>query len=102
MEDREKLKAELLEELRKEYTLIPIKERAFSVRDIIEKYEDNICKTCDIVPTWNNKQSIGNALRKVMCLHFKCSDLKAVDVNERVQFREELERFIKEYIIGER
>ena len=42
MEDREKLKQELLEELKKEYQLIPIKEARFSVSDIIEKYINKI------------------------------------------------------------
>ena len=43
MNDRDKIKQELLEELKKEYQLVPIKEAKFTVSDILNKYYDDIC-----------------------------------------------------------
>jgi hypothetical protein len=100
MDDKEKLKQELLEELKKEYTLTPIKEKQFSVSDILDKYIDDICIECGIPDTWSNKQGIFQAIRKVVCLHFKTYQLKYINPNDRVNFREETERFIKEYILN--
>ncbi len=99
MEDREKLKQELLEELKKEYQLIPIKEARFSVSDIIEKYINKICLKLDIPNTWQNKESIGNGIRKAVSLHFGCFNTKDLKSEQRKEFREEMERFIKEYIL---
>ena len=48
MDEREKMKQELMEELKKEYQLIPIKEARFTVADIIDKYSEKICNKLDI------------------------------------------------------
>ena len=102
MEDREKLKEELLEELKLEYRLIPIKEKAFVVKDITDKYNDKICQKCDIENNYKNIQSINNGIRKAVALHLGFGSIKDInELKDRQAYRTELERFIKEYILQE-
>lgn len=100
MEDREKIKQELLEELKKEYQLVPIKEARFTVSDILDKYYDDICIKNNIHRMWQTENQIGTAIRKCIALHFGINNLADVKNDLRVQIREETERFIKEYILG--
>ena len=99
MEDREKIKQELLEELKKEYQLVPLKAKQFTVADIFEKYDKEICKKIDIPDIYNNKMIIENALRKVVAMHFGVFNIKDLPVEKRTEYREELEKFIREYIL---
>lgn len=101
MDEREKMKQELMEELKKEYQLIPIKEARFTVADIIDKYSEKICNKLDIPNIWDNKQSIRNGIRKVVSMHFGYFNTKNIKKEQRNEYREEMERFIKEYILNE-
>ena len=99
MDEREKLKQELLEELKKEYQLLPIKAARFSVMDILEKYHEEICKRIDVPNDWSNRQIIDNAIRKVVSMHFGIANVKDLPIEKRSEYREELEKFIKDYLL---
>lgn len=98
--DKEAIKQELLEELKKEYKLIPIKEARLDVSDILQKYYDDISIKIDIPLDWNMKQTIAQALRKTVCMHFGYNQLKDIPGDKRNDYRIELDRFINEYILG--
>lgn len=100
MEDREKIKQELLEELKREYQLVPIKEARFTVSDILNKYYDDICIKNNIHRDWQTENQVGTAIRKCIALHFGVNNLINVSTDLRTEIREETERFIKEYILG--
>lgn len=100
MEDKEKIKQELLEELKKEYKLIPIKEARFTVKDILDKYMNDILVKLNANNMWSTKQSIENAIRKIVAMHFGYENLSNVKTEDRIKIREEIENFIKEYILG--
>ena len=99
MEDREKIKQELLEELKKEYQLVPLKSKQFTVTDIFEKYNKDICEKLDIENSWQHTNVIGNSIRKTVCFKFGVFNVKDLPVEKRQEYREELEKFIKEYIL---
>lgn len=98
--DKEELKKELLDELKKEYKLIPIKEAPLNVSDILDKYYDDISIKIDVPLDWNAKQGIAQAIRKVVCMHFGYAQMKYVPQTMKNDFRLEFEKFIKEYILG--
>lgn len=98
--DREALKKELLEELKAEYKLIPIKEAPLNVSDILDKHYDAIGTKIGITLNWSLKNSVGQALRKVVCIHFGYNQLKDIPSDKRNNYRLELDRFINEYILG--
>lgn len=98
--NRDELKQELLEELKKEYKLIPIKEAHLSVSDILDKYYDDISIQIGITLDWSLQNSIAQALRKVVCMHFGYNQLKEIPADKRNDYRLELDRFIREYILG--
>ena len=100
MEEREKIKQELLEELKKEYQLVPIKEERFTVSDILNKYYDDICIKNNLDREWQTENQIGTAIRKCIALHFGINNLTSVRADLRADVRAETERFIKEYILG--
>lgn len=100
MEERERIKQELLEELRKEYQLVPIKEAKFTVGDILNKYYDDICIKNNSHRDYNNEQTIGSAIRKCVALHLGINNLQNVTKEMHTLAREETEKFIKEYILG--
>lgn len=97
----EKLKEKLLEELRKEYsvTLKPLKEKQFSVGDILEKYHEKICSKIKVENDWQHNAAIDNCIRKVMCLGYGVWNTKDLPLDKRTQFREDLEIFIKQFIL---
>lgn len=97
----EDTKQKLLEELRKEYRveLKPLKSAPFSVRDILNKYFEEICERIDIPNNWSSQESIGNAIRKVMCFRYRTNSLKEINPEDREQFREDTEKFITEFIL---
>ena len=99
----EETKQRLLEELRKEYsvTLKPLKEKQFSVADILTEYYDEICSKVGVDSGWKYTETIGCAIRKVMCFNYGVWNVKEVPVDKRTQFREDLEKFIKEFILKE-
>ena len=99
----EETKQKLLEELRKEYRvdLKPLKDAAFSVRDILEKYYEKICDRIDMPNTWKTQEQIGCAIRKVMCFKYGVNTLKEIHPEDREQFRVDFENFIKKFILGE-
>lgn len=96
VDEREKIKQELLEELKKEYQLVPIKEAKFTVSDILNKYYNDICIKNNLHREWQTENQIGTAIRKCIALHFGINNLTSV----RADLRAETERFIKEYILG--
>ena len=98
--DKEKLKQQLLEELKKEYKLIPIKDAKLDVSDILNKYYDDIGIKIGINLDWSLKNGVANALRKTVCMHFGYNQLKDIPADKRNEFRLELDRFINEYILG--
>ena len=99
MNEREKLKQEILEELKKEYVLTPIVNKQFTVSDILDKYYEEICNTIKMPNNWQTKNSIGVAIRKVISLHFGEFNLKDIPVDKRAEVREELESFIRVYLL---
>ena len=100
MNEREKIKQELLEELKKEYQLVPIKDVRFTVSDILNKYYDDICIKNNLDREWQTENQIGTAIRKCIALHFGINNLTSVRADLRADVRAETERFIKEYILG--
>lgn len=98
MKDKEMLKLELLEELKKEYKLVPIKEPKFQVKYILDKYIEEICIKRK---NYENKDMVQQSIRQIVCLHFGYNNLNNVPKDKRSEFIEELERFIKEYILCE-
>lgn len=100
MNEREKIKQELLEELKKEYQLVPIKDVRFTVSDILNKYYDDICIKNNLNREWQTENQIGTAIRKCIALHFGINNLTSVRADLRADVRAETERFIKEYILG--
>lgn len=100
VDEREKIKQELLEELKKEYQLVPIKEAKFTVSDILNKYYDDICIKNNLHREWQTENQIGTAIRKCIALHFGINNLTSVRADLREDVRAETERFIKEYILG--
>lgn len=105
MEDREKLKQELLEELKTEYIMTPIKEKALIVNDITKKYERQLKNKFCVVMKENRRDSMSailSAIRKVVALHLGFYTIRDIeDLKDRQAYRTELERFTKEYILGE-
>lgn len=100
VDEREKIKQELLEELKKEYQLVPIKEAKFTVSDILNKYYDDIYIKNNLHREWQTENQIGTAIRKCIALHFGINNLTSVRADLRADVRAETERFIKEYILG--
>lgn len=98
--NKEEIKQELLEELKKQYKLVPIKEARLEVSDILEKYYDDIAIKINTRLDWSMKQSVVQALRKTVCMHFGYNQLKDIPKDKRNAYRLELERFINEYILG--
>lgn len=98
--DKEKLKQELLEELKQEYKLTPIKEAPLSVNDILDKYWDDIGIKIGITLDYSLKVSVGHSLRKAVCMHLGYNQMKDIPKNKYDDYRLELDRFIREYILG--
>lgn len=106
----QKTKQELLEELRKEYTvtLKPLTESQFSVKDIIDKYwgefEHLVRGTqSETWTSWkkhNAEEQFGASIRRVMCLKYGVWNIREIPYEDRAQFRADLEKFIKEFILG--
>lgn len=105
MEDREKLKQELLEELKSEYIMTPIKEKALVVNDITKKYEKELYNRFCKEKAVNRRDSVTailNAIRKSVALHLGFYSIRDIErLEDRQAYRTELERFIKEYILQE-
>ena len=99
----EETKQKLLEELKKEYNVVlkPLKDPRFSVTDILDKYNDAICQKAGVDNDWHYTQPIGTAIRKIMCLSYGVWTTKELPVKKQEQFRKDLEKFIKEFILGE-
>ena len=101
----EETKQKLLEELRKEYsvTLKPLKEKQFTVSDILDKYRTKIYEKLQIPKdkSWKYDNAMDNSIRKVVCMHYGFWNTKEIPVTLRQQFRDDLETFIQEYILKE-
>ena len=96
----------LLEELRKEYKveLKPLTPPRFSVLDILEKYYDQIKTKVEITShdSWSmSKETTFAAIRRTMCLKYGVWTLDKLPVEQREQFRKDLEDFIKYSILTE-
>lgn len=100
MTDREKLKQELLEELKQEYYLKPKSDR-LQVNDILEKYENDLIQIGGRTFAhngWSQKESIKQAIRKIVCLKMGVQQMKDVPKNKYTDFRLEVERIITNYL----
>lgn len=102
MEDREKIKQELLEELKKEYQSLPLKAKRFTVIDILERYYTDICEKLHVENDWKHREAIATSIRKIICFKFGVFNTKDLPEDKRGEFREELEKFIKEEILKEK
>lgn len=96
----------LLEELRKEYKveLKPLTPPRFSVLDILEKYYDQIKTKVEITShdSWSmSKETTFAAIRRTMCLKYGIWTLDKLPVEQREQFRKDLEDFITDFILKE-
>lgn len=101
----EKTKNELLEELRKDYqvTIKPLAESKFSVSDIIDKYWDRFRNIANNPNDrlWNhNKEAFGMAVRRVVCIKYGVWKTQDIPFDKRKQYREDLEKFIVEYLLS--
>lgn len=99
----EETKNRLLEELRKEYKveLKPLTPPRFSVADILEKYYYQIYKKIQIEPCWRVKETLFGAIRRAMCFKYGVWTTKDVPPEKREQFRQDLEKFITDFILKE-
>lgn len=100
----EKTKQELLEELRKEYsvTLKPLKEKQFSVADILKNHHDEIYNKLGIKEKhWRYTEQIDCNIRKIMCYKYGVWTTKDILPEQREQFRKDLEKFITDFILTE-
>lgn len=100
MTDREKLKQELLEELKQEYYLKPKSDR-LQVNDILEKYENDLIQIGGrefAHNGWSQKESIKQAIRKIACLRMGVQQMKDVPKDKYTDFRLEVERIITNYL----
>ena len=98
--DREDLKKELLEELKQEYKMIPIKEARLEVSDILEKYYSSIAKHINSPLDWSAKNGMAQSIRKAVCMHFGYGQMREIPREQYKEYRDELERFINDYILG--
>ena len=70
--------------------------------DICGKYYEDICKKIGAENHVSNQQSISAGIRKAVALKMGYPNTRYIKTVEEAQrYREELERFIKEYILGE-
>ena len=102
--EREKLKQELLEEIKQEYYLKP-KSDKLEVGDILNKYIDDVLKNTNRTfphNAWSQKESTNQSIRRVVCLHFGYYSLKDIPKEKYKEFREEMENFITSYLGMER
>lgn len=100
----EKTKQRLLEELRKEYKveLKPLTPPKFTVADIFNKYYAHICNKIGVEELgWNDRDTIYGAIRRTMCLKYGVWTTKDIPVDQREQFRQDLEKFITDFILKE-
>ena len=102
----EKLKSELMNELTKEFDLVPKTKKdfkVFSTRDILNKYSKELCEKAKVENTEKNLIRIGNPIRKCINLHLGLEDIRGItDLEEQKLYCEELERFIVEYILNKK
>jgi hypothetical protein len=96
----------LLEELRKEYKveLKPLTPPRFTVRDILEKYYQQIWNKVDKISqgTYDmSRETAFTAITRTVCLKHGYWTLKQIPEDERKQFRQDLEDFIKYSILTE-
>ena len=102
--ERERIRQEVLEELKQQYYLKPKSEK-LEVNDILSKYKDQLLSKSKVTFAHNGYsqfESICQALRKVVCLHFNVYAMKEILPEDYKNFREELERVIIEYCHCER
>lgn len=101
----EETKQRLLEELRKEYKveLKPLTPPKFTVSDIMEKYYSEIKGRLAVNPFSNyvSKETMFSAIRRTMCLKYRVWTTKDIPVDKREQFRQDLEKFITDFILKE-
>ena len=95
--ERKKLREELLEELKQEYYLKPKTER-LEVTDILDKYKEEFLTMVND-HKYAQWESIKSAIRKCLCLHFGVKQMRDIPKDKIVDFRNETERFIKEYLL---
>lgn len=102
--ERERIRQEVLEELKQQYYLKPKSEK-LEVRDILTKYKDQLLSKSKITFAHNGYsqyEAICQALRKTVCLHFNVYAIKEIPSDKYEDFRKELERVIIEYCHCER
>lgn len=97
----------LLEELKKEYKveLKPLIPPRFTVRDILEKYYDQIKTKVEITSheSWSmSRETTFTSITRTVCLKHGYWTLKQIPENEREQFRKDLEDFITDFILEEK
>lgn len=101
MTDREKLKQELLEEIKRDYYLKPKSDR-LCVNDILEKYENDLLAIGGRREYphggWSQKESIKQSIRKVACLRLGVQQMKDVPKDKYKDYRDEVENIITQFI----
>lgn len=102
--EREKIRQEVLAELQEKYYFKPKAEK-LEVNDILTKYRTQLLSKSKVTFAHNGYsqfESICQALRKVVCLHFNVYAMKEITPDKYKDFRKELERVIVEYCNCER
>lgn len=100
----EETKQKLLEELRKEYKveLKPLTPPRFTVADIFNEYRTELCNKLGVQCLgWTESETLFGAIRRVMCLKHGVWSTKDIPVDKREQFRQDLEKFITDFILKE-
>lgn len=96
-DEKEKLRQEILEELKEQYYLKPKSER-LDVGDIFEKYKDVVLDRIKD-HRYSQWESIKSSIRKSICIHFGVRQMKDLPKDKWESFRRETERFIEEYLL---
>ena len=98
----EKELQEILAKLNEKYnvTLTLKKDPIFSVKDIIDSYMPRIADKIGVENHWRYTESIGNGIRKVLCLRYGVNHIKNVPKDKQEQFIAELKDFIENFILG--
>lgn len=100
----EETKQRLLEELRKEYKveLKPLPKEKLNINTILDKYTDEICHKIGIMNNYRDRETIHNAIRRVMCFSYGYWTINEIPCEEYDSFKADTEKFIKEIILKER
>lgn len=95
---------EMIEKLKEKYNvkLTLKKELQFTVSDILNKYKSKICDKLGISENdYSQTNAFECGIRKIVCAKYGILKIKDLKAEDRENFRNDLEKLIKEYILEE-